>query len=173
VTNLSEEQDKLLANVVTTKERVDARLVELESEYAIKRYDAEAPLRQAIIDADTGGVPRRQIHIKGLGTTDAAVLRNYLPKAAAVVDDSPAKLVGTGKVTIANPSPNIHVVTDSLGRKWEFWALDFDGHLVFERSQTLKDSASTFAKPVPYEVSHLLEKKFPKADFDTIEKEAV
>lgn len=172
MTNLSEEQDALLTAVALTRGRVEDRLEELENEYAVKRYDAEAPLRQAILEADLGGVPRRRIHLQGLDTKDAAVLKRYLPQAPAVEEET-VKVVGTGKVTLANPSPNIYVVTDSLNRTWEFWGLDFDGHLVFERSQTIAESAATFAKPVPYEVSRLLEKKFPKADFTTIEKEAV
>lgn len=170
MTKLSEEQVELLEQVAQTKERVDKHIARLTEAHKVALYDAEAPLRQVVLDAALATIPIRQIGISGLGTKDYATVRRLLPVQMDGVAEIPpprAQSVVKGKPGIETVSENLYVVTDVHGEEWEFWTIDFDGNLVVERSNNLKKG--NLDKTVPFEVMNALIAKFPGADFESID----
>lgn len=164
MTKLDDKQQALLTAVQEAKERTDQRLTTLTKQFETDKYDNEAALRQAVLDAEQGGVPLRQIGLVGLGTQDYASVRRLLPAeltGVAPVKDKPASTV-KGKPVLVDVAENHFKVTDAHGKDWEFWTMDFDGHLVAELFQGTTG-------PVPLEVMQTLTKRLPNADFTGIE----
>lgn len=174
MTKLTDQQSVVLEAAQAAKARMDERLLELKARHTAEIYDAEAPLRQAVLDAAREGVPIRQIGIKALSTQDYATVRRLLPDKLDGVADAPAPRqhsVIKGKPTIEVMPDNRLLITDVHGNHWEFWTLDFDGHLVVERSDLDVRSKPTKDLPVPFEVMTALRGKHPKADFSAIDLE--
>ena len=172
MTKINDEQAALLKDVAKVKAKTDEALAELEATHATERYYAEAPLRLAVENAVTAGVPLRQIGKFALNTLDYATVRRYLPpKLEGVADVVEKPKTAKSKPVIEALAENLYIVKDAFDSEWEFWTLDFDGHTVVERSNNTKRGANTFTHPVPLEVMQVLKKRFPKADFDAIDKE--
>lgn len=157
MTNLSGDQLGLLKKVQMQKAEFDVREQELRAEFETSVLEARKDLENAVLVAFEAGVPKRRLHMEGLGTKDSKGLSDMLNGAVAHVLPG-KKVVGVRKVD------EVYIVTDSKGRDWEFWPVDLGDMTIIERSEQTPYSAQTAGLTPTPEVYTLLRKQFPKAD---------
>lgn len=157
MTILSNDQIAMLKNVQIQKAEFDVREEELRATFEADLATARRDLENAVLTAFEGGVPKRRLHIEGLGTKDSKGLSEMLNGAVATVTPG-KKVVGVRKVN------EVYIVTDSQGREWEFWPVDLGDVTIIERSEQTPHGVRTAGLTPTPEVYTLLRKQFPKAD---------
>jgi len=160
VTNLDTKQTTLLDQVKLQKAEFDVREADLREQLEHDLAQARRDLVTAVVVAYEAGVPKRRLHIEGLGTKDAKGLADMLEASASTI--LPGKAVaGVRQVG------EVYIVTDSKGQEWEFWPVDLGDSVMVERSEQTPYAAKTAGLTVTPEVYTLLRKQFPKADMST------
>jgi len=157
MTNLDSDQLGLLKKVQIQKAEFDVREQELRAEFDTALLEARKDLENAVLIAFEAGVPKRRLHMEGLGTKDSKGLSDMLSGAEPRVLPG-KKVVGVRKVE------EVYIVTDGQGREWEFWPVDLGDVTIIERSEQTPYSAQTASLTPTPEVYTLLRKQFPKAD---------
>lgn len=75
---LNNDQERKLHAVRASKERFDKELLKLEADFEAKKEALKGPIRVAVSDAATAGVPTRRIHIDGLQFAQVSSMMNFL-----------------------------------------------------------------------------------------------
>lgn len=82
---LSERQQRLLDTVKETRSQIEGPLRTLADDYEYAEFRAKAPVRDAIEEAEKGGVPIKRITEEGMGFTYPAKLRAWVQAPESVV----------------------------------------------------------------------------------------
>lgn len=164
MTKINDRMLAALEAVKVEKTKFDRVKTELFAQYEADVVSAQAGLENAIRWAHREGTPIRQIGIQGLNTKDAATVKAFLSddESPVFVPDELRSVLSESGVTELDG--NIYIVTEPDGTEWEFWALDLDGKLLFERSD-YTDRGVDSDVPTPPSVVRTLQKSYPKADF--------
>jgi len=158
MTKLDNSQVLALHEVQAQSDEYKARVARLQEQFDEDKITAQADLVTAVQNAFDLGVPKRRIHIEGLGTKDSKTLSDMLG-AGTTGGGNGLATTGIRKVD------DVYIVTDSRKREWEFWLLDLGDSQVVERSNTTEHGNDTEALTVTPEVFTILRAKFPRADF--------
>ncbi len=75
---LNNDQERKLHAVRTSKERFDKELLKLEADFEAKKEALKGPIRVAVAEAASAGVPTRRIHIDGLQFAQVSSMMNFL-----------------------------------------------------------------------------------------------
>lgn len=165
MTKITDRMNAAIEAVKIEKTKYDRMKAELFAQHELDLFAARRKLVNAIVWAHNEGVPIRQIGIQGLNTKDAGTVKAYLAEndeSPVFVPDELRSVLSESGVTELDG--NIYIVTEPDGTEWEFWALDLDGKLLFERSD-YTDRGVDSDVPTPPSVVRTLQKSYPKADF--------
>lgn len=160
MTRLTDTQDEKLARV--KHENAEFKRVEEELRLTFESQVAEARqfLVDAIQDAIEVGVPKRRIHIDGLGTKDSKTLNDLLKDYGVKQPEKPAQRTSG----IREVQSGIWLATARDGRTFEFFVVDLGDTTIIEASGNTDEGASTFGVRPPADVFAMLEKQFPNGD---------
>lgn len=160
MTRLTDTQQEKLTRVQNENaefKRVEAQLRET---FEAQVDEARGFLIRAIQEAIEVGVPKRRIHIDGLGTKDSKTLNDLLAEYGVKQPEKPAQR-GTG---IREVQDGTWLATARDGRTFEFFVVDLGDMIVIDSSGNTEEGAATFGVRPPADVFAMLERQFPKAD---------
>jgi hypothetical protein len=75
---LNDDQERKLYAVKASKQRFDKELLKLEADFEAKKEALKGPIRLAVAEAASAGVPTRRIHIDGLQFAQVSSMMNFL-----------------------------------------------------------------------------------------------
>lgn len=160
MTRLTDTQAEKLARV--QNENAEFKRVEddLRATFEAQVGEARQFLIDAIQEAIEVGVPKRRIHIDGLGTKDSKTLNDLLADYGVKQPEKPAQRT-TG---IREVQDGTWLATARDGRTFEFFVVDLGDMTIIDSSGNTEEGAKTFGVRPPADVFALLEKQFPHAD---------
>lgn len=160
MTRLTDTQDDKLNRV--KHENAEFKRVEdrLRADYEAQVGEARQFLIDAIKEAIEVGVPKRRIHIDGLGTKDSKTLNDLLKAHGVAAPQKPAQRT-TG---LREVQDGVWLATARDGRTFEFFIVDLGDTTIIEPSGNTEEGATTFGTQPPADVFAMLEKQFPNGD---------
>lgn len=161
MTRLTDTQQQALERIQHEKSEIDRVVADLQAEMDAKVAEAQRFLVEAIKNAMEVGVPKRRIHMDGLGTKDSKTLADLLAAHNVSQPQKPAQR----SAGIREVQEGIWLVTARDGRTFEFFVVDLGDTTIIESSGNTDEGAATFGTTPPADVFAQLEKKFPNGDF--------
>lgn len=160
MTRLTDTQTEKLQRV--QNENAEFKRVEdrLRLEFEAQVGEARQFLIDAIKDAIEVGVPKRRIHIDGLGTKDSKTLNDLLTNYGVKQPEKPAQRANG----IREVQDGVWLATARDGRTFEFFVVDLGDTTIIDSSGNTEEGAATFGVRPPADVFALLEKQFPNGD---------
>lgn len=161
MTRLTDTQDEALKRVQHENAEFQRVEQELRESFDAQVDEARRFLIDSIQKAMEVGVPKRRIHIDGLGTKDSKTLTDLLARHGVQAPTKPAQRT-TG---IREVQEGTWLVTARDGRTFEFFVVDLGDTTIIDASGNTEEGAATFGIRPPADVFAQLEKKFPNGDF--------
>lgn len=160
MTRLTDTQSEKLERV--KHESAEFKRVEddLRRTFEAQVDEARQFLIDAIQEAIEVGVPKRRIHIDGLGTKDSKTLNDLLKEYGVKQPEKPAQRANG----IREVQDGIWLATARDGRTFEFFVVDLGDTTIIDSSGNTDEGAATFGVRPPADVFALLEKQFPNGD---------
>lgn len=134
---------------------------ELRGVFESQVNEARQFLVDSIKKAMEVGVPKRRIHIDGLGTKDSKTLNDLLKDYGVQAPAKPAQR----QAGIREVADGTWLVTARDGRTFEFFVVDLGDTTIIDSSGNTEEGAATFGIRPPADVFAALEKQFPNGDF--------